>query len=166
MWYELIFAVDGTSRRDVIQGILGDCWLLSTCAAVAKREELMHRVLDPAQVLFGPEYKGYVEIKLWRWDWAHSVGKRDTRPGFFWTLLRQWKQVYLPENWVLVKISGVFKNSGPNFWYFPWVLHFLCSKLILFLPEKWVLQPKFWVLRKKLAEFWNLSSFGQAEFLK
>ena len=43
--------VDGTSRRDVIQGILGDCWLLSTCAAIAKREELMHRVLSPKQVL-------------------------------------------------------------------------------------------------------------------
>ena len=42
--------MDGTSRRDVIQGILGDCWLLSTCAAVAKREDLMHRVLDPKQV--------------------------------------------------------------------------------------------------------------------
>ena len=42
--------VDGTSRRDVIQGILGDCWLLSTCAAVAKREDLMHRVLSPNQV--------------------------------------------------------------------------------------------------------------------
>ena len=92
-------------------------------------------------------------------DWVYSR-------LFYWTLLRQWGQVYLPENWVLVKISGVFKKSGLNFWYFPWVLHFLCSKLILFLPEKWVLQPKFWVLRKKLAEFWNLSSFGQAEFLK
>ena len=44
--------VDGTSRRDVIQGILGDCWLLSTCAAIAKREDLMHRVLSPNQVLF------------------------------------------------------------------------------------------------------------------
>ena len=42
--------VDGTSRRDVIQGILGDCWLLSTCAAIAKREDLMHRVLSPNQV--------------------------------------------------------------------------------------------------------------------
>lgn len=29
--------VDGTSRRDVIQGVLGDCWLLSTCAALAKK---------------------------------------------------------------------------------------------------------------------------------
>ena len=42
--------VDGTSRRDVIQGILGDCWLLSTCAAIAKREELLHRVVSPEQV--------------------------------------------------------------------------------------------------------------------
>ena len=42
--------VDGTSRRDVIQGILGDCWLLSTCAAIAKREDLLHRVVPPHQV--------------------------------------------------------------------------------------------------------------------
>ena len=49
--------VDGTSRRDVIQGILGDCWLLSTCAALAKKEELLHRVLPPDQPLFGPDYR-------------------------------------------------------------------------------------------------------------
>ena len=42
--------VDGTSRRDVIQGVLGDCWLLSTCAAIAKKEELLYRVIDPSQV--------------------------------------------------------------------------------------------------------------------
>ena len=33
-----------------IQGILGDCWLLSTCAAVAKREDLLHKVVPPDQV--------------------------------------------------------------------------------------------------------------------
>ena len=42
--------VDGTSRKDVVQGILGDCWLLSTCAAVAKREDLIQKVVDPKQV--------------------------------------------------------------------------------------------------------------------
>ena len=36
--------VDGTSRRDVIQGILGDCWLLSTCAALAKKV-IFNRIL-------------------------------------------------------------------------------------------------------------------------
>ena len=32
------------------QGVLGDCWLLSTCAALAKKEELLFRVIDPKQV--------------------------------------------------------------------------------------------------------------------
>ena len=59
--------VDGTSRRDVIQGVLGDCWLLSTCAAIAKKEELLYRVIDPSQVLYGPGYTGMVRINLWRY---------------------------------------------------------------------------------------------------
>ena len=82
--------VDGTSRRDVIQGknfafvnlkkkllpifflhkkhlffnlgILGDCWLLSTCAAIAKKEELLHRVLPPNQLLYGLEYTGAIKF--------------------------------------------------------------------------------------------------------
>ena len=41
-----------------MQGVLGDCWLLSTCAALAKKESLLHRVLDPGQVLYGPGYTG------------------------------------------------------------------------------------------------------------
>ena len=32
------------------QGVLGDCWLLSTCAALAKKEDLLFRVIDPKQV--------------------------------------------------------------------------------------------------------------------
>ena len=72
--------VDGTSRRDVMQGILGDCWLLSTCAAVAKREDLLHRVLDPKQVLFGPGYKGYIEVNLWRYGKWEAVMIDDRLP--------------------------------------------------------------------------------------
>jgi len=59
--------VDGTSRRDVLQGILGDCWLLSTCAALAKREDLLQRVIDPQQKLFGPGYTGVIRINIWRY---------------------------------------------------------------------------------------------------
>ena len=73
--------------------MLGDCWLLSTCAALAKQEWLLHRVLDPGQVtvtcnvsrvsrvtnktshvsravmqvLFGPGYSGLVRVRLWRY---------------------------------------------------------------------------------------------------
>ena len=41
------FLVDILSKW---QGVLGDCWLLSTCAALAKKEELLFRVIDPKQV--------------------------------------------------------------------------------------------------------------------
>ncbi len=34
----------------IVQGILGDCWLLSTCAALAKREDLIYKVVNPDQV--------------------------------------------------------------------------------------------------------------------
>ena len=90
--------MDGTSRRDVIQGVLGkfsissstykninvatvtlscvsgDCWLLSTCAALAKKEELLYRVISPGQVLYGGGYNGMVMVKLWRYgEWITVV---------------------------------------------------------------------------------------------
>ena len=46
--------------KNIMQGVLGDCWLLSTCAALAKKESLLHRVLDPGQVLHGPGYTGMI----------------------------------------------------------------------------------------------------------
>ena len=65
--------IDGTSRRDVIQGVLGDCWLLSTCAAIAKKEELLYKVISPDQVLFGQGYTGLIKVRLWRYGTWVSV---------------------------------------------------------------------------------------------
>ncbi|CAL4066643.1 unnamed protein product, partial [Meganyctiphanes norvegica] len=42
--------VDGVSRRDVIQGALGDCWFLSSCAAVARKSKLIQRIPDSHDV--------------------------------------------------------------------------------------------------------------------
>ena len=57
------------------QGVLGDCWLLSTCAALAKKEELLFRVIDPKQVENlirekpGDEIKRpKIFIKKWCWN--------------------------------------------------------------------------------------------------
>ncbi|GFS43614.1 calpain-A [Trichonephila inaurata madagascariensis] len=36
--------IDNISRHDIVQGVLADCWFLSSCAAVAQRPDLMRRV--------------------------------------------------------------------------------------------------------------------------
>ncbi len=72
--------VDGTSRRDVIQGVLGDCWLLSTCAALAKREDLLHKVLSPNQHLYGEKYNGSIRVKLWTFGEWKEVQIDDLVP--------------------------------------------------------------------------------------
>ncbi|GFV81230.1 hypothetical protein TNCV_4772581 [Trichonephila clavipes] len=35
--------VDGVSRHDIVQGVLADCWFLSSCSAVAQRPDLMEK---------------------------------------------------------------------------------------------------------------------------
>jgi hypothetical protein len=72
--------VDGTSRRDVLQGTLGDCWLLSTCAAIAKREDLIQRVIADDQPLFGPSYTGLVCVRLYRFGYWRNVYIDDRLP--------------------------------------------------------------------------------------
>lgn len=36
--------IDGMSKDDIKQGTLGDCWFLSSCAAVSREERFMKRV--------------------------------------------------------------------------------------------------------------------------
>ncbi|XP_059080001.1 calpain clp-1-like [Tigriopus californicus] len=103
--------VDGTSRRDVLQGSLGDCWLLSTCAAVAKREDLLHRVISPTQVLFGPEYTGLIRLNMWRFGKWQTIIIDDRLPQ------RNGKYCYsrcLDENefWVALLEKAVAKMHG------------------------------------------------------
>ena len=43
--------VDGVSRDDIKQGILGDCWFLSSCAAVSQQEKFMRKVSNELLIL-------------------------------------------------------------------------------------------------------------------
>ena len=36
--------MDGITRDDIKQGILGDCWFLSSCAAVSQQDVFMNKV--------------------------------------------------------------------------------------------------------------------------
>ncbi|KAK7505992.1 hypothetical protein BaRGS_00002714, partial [Batillaria attramentaria] len=58
--------VDGVTRDDIKQGILGDCWFLSACAAVSQHESSMKKVLPSNQQLSGPNYQGVVCFNFWR----------------------------------------------------------------------------------------------------
>ncbi|XP_076056282.1 calpain-B-like [Oratosquilla oratoria] len=63
--------VDGAHRRDVVQGSLGDCWFLSSCAAVARKTKLIERVVPPNQFLHGDNYCGLIVCRFWRFgEWV------------------------------------------------------------------------------------------------
>lgn len=49
---------EGQSRFDVIQGELGDCWLMAGAANVTLRDELFFRVVPPDQS-FTENYAGF-----------------------------------------------------------------------------------------------------------
>uniref|UniRef100_T1IQ80 Calpain catalytic domain-containing protein n=1 Tax=Strigamia maritima TaxID=126957 RepID=T1IQ80_STRMM len=79
-----VLFLDGTSRHDIAQGILGDCWLLSSCAAVAGRSDLMERVIPSNQPLFGEGYDGIVQFRFWRfgsWVKVYIDDQLPTKDG-------------------------------------------------------------------------------------
>ncbi|KAK6189908.1 hypothetical protein SNE40_001878 [Patella caerulea] len=63
--------IDGVTRDDIQQGILGDCWFLSSCAAVSQQQRFMKTILPKDQPLCGQGYKGVVCFRFWRFgDWV------------------------------------------------------------------------------------------------
>ncbi|KAF8785968.1 Calpain-2 catalytic subunit like protein [Argiope bruennichi] len=72
--------VDGVSRHDIVQGILADCWFLSSCSAVAQRPDLMEKVIPSNQPLSGEGYKGIVTFRFWRFGHWVTVYVDDLLP--------------------------------------------------------------------------------------
>ena len=57
-WQTPQLMIDGMTRDDIKQGILGDCWFLSSCAAVSQREKYMTKVgnLQVPKMMFFSEF--------------------------------------------------------------------------------------------------------------
>ncbi|XP_067932406.1 calpain-A-like [Watersipora subatra] len=76
--------IDGMSKDDIKQGTLGDCWFLSSCAAVSREERFMSRICPNDFPLSGEGYRGVAHFCFWRfgnWVDVYVDDRLPTRDG-------------------------------------------------------------------------------------
>ncbi|XP_068608334.1 calpain-2 catalytic subunit [Brachionichthys hirsutus] len=67
------FAVDGFSRFDFGQGVIGDCWFLASIGALTFQREILAQVI-PQEQTFDQDYCGLFHFRFWRFGrWVDVV---------------------------------------------------------------------------------------------
>ncbi|XP_053668062.1 calpain-A-like [Anopheles marshallii] len=69
------FVTDGYSRFDVRQGIVGNCWFISSCATLTSHPELFERVVPKDNGQFeDPSYAGLFHFYFWKYgEWVEVI---------------------------------------------------------------------------------------------
>jgi hypothetical protein len=114
------FIVHGTSRMDVHQGKLGDCWFLAATAVIAEYEHLFRRVVPDGQD-FGVGYTGKFRFNFFRsGQWCEVtiddrlptlngkliLGQNSEQPNEFWPALLEK---------AFAKFEGGYQNLNGGF---------------------------------------------------
>lgn len=62
---------DGTSRHDMKQGDLNDCWFLSTLSAIAEKPQLIAKIIPDDYSIGCKDYNGKFHCRFWQFgDWT------------------------------------------------------------------------------------------------
>ncbi|XP_052796147.1 calpain-8-like [Mya arenaria] len=92
---------DGTSRHDMRQGDLNDCWFLSTLSAIAEKPQLISKIIPDDYSFDSPSYTGKFRCRFWQFgDWVdvflddrlptvngHLLFAHSSAPEEFWVSL-------------------------------------------------------------------------------
>ena len=74
--------MDGTSRFDVEQGSLRDCWLLAAMSSLAMRSDLLDQVIFPDQSFRHPNYVGSFRFRFYHFGKWNEIVIDDHLPCF------------------------------------------------------------------------------------
>uniref|UniRef100_H2ZIF1 Calpain catalytic domain-containing protein n=1 Tax=Ciona savignyi TaxID=51511 RepID=H2ZIF1_CIOSA len=115
---------DGQSSEDIVQGMLGNCWFLASCAAIARSAKHIQKVVPGDQVISGPDYVGMFHFRFWRFGkWVDVIvddqlpsvrgslcfGRSANRDEFWLPLL---EKAYAKVHGSYQAIEGGFTQDG------------------------------------------------------
>ncbi|XP_016090409.1 calpain-14-like [Sinocyclocheilus grahami] len=95
-----VYIVDGASRFDIIQGVLGNCWFLASVGALTFQKQIKKQIINDEQN-FSVDYAGIFHFKFWRFgSWVdvviddklpaidgHLIFVHSKTPNEFWPAL-------------------------------------------------------------------------------
>ncbi|KAI6232778.1 Calpain-8 [Aphelenchoides fujianensis] len=104
-----------TSRHDIQQTILGDCFFLAPLSLIADREELISKVVPKSQG-FGADYAGIFRFRFWQYgEWLEIIiGNPPFTHSFFQALLVVDDR--LPVNVFTKKLKFTRSRQYHHFW--------------------------------------------------